>query len=121
MSFWESLTLLIAARVWLPAHQQASRLRLKSDSLAALRLAVRLCSSSPAMNRIGCELALDMANDVYQLELCEHIAGVTNAIPDTLSRQFSPDAKPLPVECTSLLRIRVPPRDGTFWIVQRVV
>jgi hypothetical protein len=118
MSFWESLTLLVAARVWLPAHQQVRRLRLKSDSLSALRLAVRLSSPSPAMNRIGCELALDLANDVYQFELCEHIAGITNTIPDILSRQFSPEAKPLPSDCDECKRIRVPPRDGTFWSVQ---
>ncbi len=46
MSFWEALTLLCAVRLWLPAAPLAGQVRVKSDSLAALRLAVKLASPS---------------------------------------------------------------------------
>ena len=115
MSFWEALTLLCAVRLWLPAAPLAGQVRIKSDSLAALRLAVKLASPSAVLNRIGCELALDLARDLYRLELCQHIAGITNVVPDVLSRQFGPDAKPLPTACTAALQVQLPPRGLTFW------
>jgi hypothetical protein len=121
MSFWEALTLLCAVRLWLPAAPLAGQVRIKSDSLAALRLAVKLASPSAVLNRIGCELALDLARDLYKLELCHHIAGITNVVPDVLSRQFGPDAKPMPIACTAALQVQLPPRDAAFWTVNACV
>jgi hypothetical protein len=118
MSFWEALTLLCAVRLWLPAAPLAGQVRVKSDSLAALRLAVKLASPSAVLNRIGCELALDLARDLYKLELCQHIAGITNVVPDVLSRQFGPDAKPMPIACTAALQVQLPARGLMFWTVR---
>ena len=89
MSYLEALTCLIACRLWLP-ERRGTPMLMKSDSLAALRLCLTLGSKSVELNKIGCELALDHADDRYELQFLEHIPGVANTTPDGLSRMYAP-------------------------------
>ena len=122
---WEALALLIACRLWLvdsPASGSpfADRgvsvaARVKSDSLSALRAMAKLASSSPALNLISRELALDSVLGLYTVGLCIHIPGVANNLPDALSRMWAPDAYKFPRELVGVPETPAPARDGKFW------
>ena len=84
---WESLVLLISVRHWY-AHWAQSRvsLQLQSDNIAALTLASQL-KASGARRRIAKGLALIYAHAVVEPDIVEHIPGVMNVTPDSLSRR----------------------------------
>ena len=113
-TLWEALTLLICIRQWL-VQRTALRIRLKSDSLGALRLAFKLSSPSPHLNQIAQEIALHLALDDAQVDLLEHVPGVTNIQADSLSRLFAPDAKDIPTSLSFAKRVHPCPRDANFW------
>jgi hypothetical protein len=104
----------IACRLWLP-ERRGTPMLMKSDSLAALRLCLTLGSKSVELNKIGCELALDHADDRYELHFLEHIPGVANTTPDGLSRMYAPIPFERPSQCLNMLRVVAPPRDSCFW------
>ena len=114
MSYWESLTILIACREWL-VRFLGMPVVLKSGSLSALRLALKLGSRSKNLNLIGYEFALDQALGRYQIKLLEHVPGVSNITPDGLSRQFAPTPSAFPIACLNAIECCVKPRDSFFW------
>ena len=113
-TLWEALTLLLSIRLWL-VRQSTLRIRLKSDSLGALRLAMKLSSSSQSLNRIAQEIALHLALDEAQIDLLENIPGITNVQADALSRLYAPDAKVIPVSLVSARRVFPQERSPDFW------
>ena len=117
MSFWEALMLLIAARCLLPCAPFI--VRIKADNVAALRLAMKLGSKSSILNKVGMELALDQALDRYNLSVCQHIPGVSNVMPDALSRIASGQGYTVPAECKASAKIAEPKRDSNFWKCQK--
>ena len=110
---WEALALLVAFRVWLPSAKGLARVR--SDSLGALRAMVKLASRSPALNLVAREMALDAVLGLYSIGLATHIPGVSNVLPDHLSRLWAPDAHVFPQELANVPETLVPPRDTSFW------
>ncbi len=91
---WEALALLVASRLWLPGTAVLARVR--SDSLSALRSMVKLSSRSPDLNLIARELALDAVLGLYTIGMATHIPGVSNKLPDDLSRMWAPEPHPFP-------------------------
>jgi hypothetical protein len=116
-TLWEGLALLIAAKLWLSVPNNSCVLRVKSDSLGALRAAMKLSSPSPSLNSIAREFAVLLATRHIDMSLLEHIPGVSNEIPDCLSRLESPKPKQLPTCLREVSREAAPPRDGKFWLV----
>ena len=118
MTVWEALALLIAFRLWLPRFPQGLAVRIKSDSRGALGAVLKLASPSVPLNAIVREIAFDLASGTYDITELEHIPGVTNVVPDALSRQPPcPDPLPFPKEVASAARARVPRRTSDFWKV----
>ncbi len=115
MCLFEALTFLLAARLWLPSAATKG-CRVKSDNIAALRLAINLSSRSSNLNRVGMELALDLALGRYVAEALEHIPGVSNIEPDALSRLKGGECS-LPVRCRSDSRVTVPALDRSYFHV----
>ena len=110
---WEALALLIAIRLWLPGTCVKAHVR--SDSLSALRSMVKLTSTSPALNIIARELALDAVLGLYSIGLAVHIPGVSNTLPDDLSRMWAPKPHLFPAALGGIPESTPPPRDREFW------
>ena len=85
---------MVAIRIWLPGTQVLARI--KSDSLSALRSMVKLASSSPALALIAREIALDSVLGLYTVGIAVHIPGVSNMLPDDLSRMWAPEPHEFP-------------------------
>ena len=110
---WEALALLVAIRLWLPGTTVTARVR--SDSLSALRSMVKLASKSADLNLIARELALDSVHGLYTIGMATHIPGVSNILPDDLSRMWAPDPHAFPKALVGIPEHIAPPRDRTFW------
>ena len=92
---WESLTALVALRLWEPLWaNKAVRLRLKGDSVTMLTLVVNMRPSSPALSIIGRELAMVFSKATYVPIVAQHVPGVANVIADKLFRWFQPGVRP---------------------------
>ncbi len=113
-TLWEALTLLLRVRQWLTSRSHCN-IRLKSDSLGALRLAMKLSSPNTHLNKIAQEIALHLALEDALISLLEHVPGVSNIQADALSRLHAPDAKELPQSLYSAKRVYPSPRDSYFW------
>ena len=116
---WEALALLIAFRLWLPLFPTNVVVRCKSDSRAALGAILKLSTASRSLQPIVREIALDMAQGVYNVQLFQHIPGFTNVLPDALSRLSAPGeaGKPFPSRLQSIQESETPVRDSSFWRV----
>ena len=110
---WEALALLIAIRLRLPGT--SVRAHVRSDSLSALRSMVKLTSTSQALNVIARELALDAVLGLYSIGLAVHIPGVSNTLPDDLSRMWAPEPHPFPASLAGVPESAPPLRNRMFW------
>ena len=110
---WEALALLVAIRLWLPGTSVLARVR--SDSLSAFRSMVKLASRSPDLNLIARERALDALLGLCTIGMAMHIPGVSNKLPDDLSRMWAPDPHVFPIELSGIPEAMAPPRDRAFW------
>ena len=116
-TLWEALALLVACRIWLPKCKvQRLGVRVKSDNVGALRMLLNLSSKAANINVVARELALDLARGNYSLGELEHIPGVTNVMPDALSRLWAPTASELPA-LGNAVQDRVPDFGSSFWRV----
>jgi hypothetical protein len=87
----EALAALVALRAWhhrWEAHR--ATIRVRSDSVSALVLALRLKTKGRAPGIIAREIALDVAAAHYAPTVAEHVPGLHNVIPDALSRKYQP-------------------------------
>ena len=90
---WETLAVLGALRIWAKFFRDRwVCLRVRSDSSAALSLAIKMASTSPIMNGLGAEIALTL--ELYGLEelFAEQWPGKLNVRADILSRVWAPGA-----------------------------
>ena len=110
---WEDLALLVAVRLWLPRTRVLARVR--CNSLSALKSMVRLYSNSADLNVTAWELASDAVSGLDTVGLATHIRGVSDRLPDDLSRMWAlqPHLLPLPLE--RVPRQPAPDRDRWFW------
>ena len=87
----EALAALLALRTWHSRwKEQGVYLRIKSDSISALIMVLRLKTSGRATSVIAREIALDIAQACYSPAIVEHVPGLANAICDALSRRCQP-------------------------------
>ena len=120
-SVLEGLAMLVALRLFAaPAGWARARLvhlGVKSDSKAALGDAIKMASPTPALNAIGREIAYDSALGDYLVQVHEHVVGVSNKVPDWLSRVRAPG--PLkgqrPEVLGALSGRQVPGRGADWW------
>ncbi|CAE8637383.1 unnamed protein product, partial [Polarella glacialis] len=90
---WEALGILICFRTWLCTVAK-ERVRLRSDSVNALVAIAKERSKSQAVNLIAREIALDLAELNYVVDLeTVHLPAVFNDWADALSRMCEDDKK----------------------------
>lgn len=114
-TLWEALAILVGLRIWCQGTLEVARIHIKSDSMAALRTVLKLAAKDIRLNQIAREIALDIAEGSYSVELLEHTPGVANVTPDALSRLNAPHPKPLPDVVIGAPRTVAPRRDNPFW------
>ena len=112
----ENLAMLIGVRLWLPQWKdERIVVRVRTDSMAAVGAWEKERSTTPAINAIVREMALDVAEAKYKLDIVEHLPGRHNDWADRLSRLMEPGgAKRIPHELT-LARRDVPPARLAEW------
>ena len=120
----EALALLVAIRTWLPywAEEQATAVT-RSDSLSALGALAKGSSTSPPINLIVRETAIDVASSKYGLGLFKHVKGKDNIYADALSRIFAPggaDGPPGELRRPEIRHSRVAERNDTWWEAERL-
>lgn len=118
---WESLTALVALRLWKDRWaNKAVHLRLKGDSVTMLTLVVNMRPSTPMLALIGQELALEFASVAFTPVIAQHIPGVSNVIADKLSRWHQPGAaKVVPSAIHGAVQRQVPTRDGDYYLSRK--
>ena len=89
--------------------------RVRSDSLAALRSIVKLQSASANLNVIAREIALDATLGLYRIGVAIHIPGISNKMPDDLSRMWAPEPHAMPLELRQVPQHAVPHMGREFW------
>ena len=92
------------------------RLRVKGDNVSALVMIVRMKANGASNALIARALALDIAEALYEPQVCSHIPGISNLIADHLSRMRALGRQDLPVPlrqacCRRLLARLV----GSWW------
>jgi hypothetical protein len=111
------MAVLMGVRIWLPYWKdERLAVRVRSDSAAALGALRRERSSQANVNAVVRELALDLAEGLYSIDIKEHLPGKMNTWADPLSRLYQPgeEAK-LPEGLKNVGRQTMPPRDQAWW------
>ena len=114
---FEALALLIALRQW--RYHWATRrcvLHVASDNMAALAMVCKMQPHSPALNTVARELALDVADSIYEPQVAEHVPGVANIAADALSRKWDPSHRyHLPPVLKHACEVHPPSRPPQWW------
>jgi len=113
-TLWEALCLLVALRLWAVTGERVV-VSARSDSLSTLYACTKLAATSIPVNKVVCEISLDLAEMLYEIEYTEHIPGVSNTLADALSRRHAPVPKPHPPELVNAHRREAPARGTGFW------
>eukprot|EP00929_Paragymnodinium_shiwhaense_P121177 TRINITY_DN93326_c0_g1_i1.p2 TRINITY_DN93326_c0_g1~~TRINITY_DN93326_c0_g1_i1.p2 ORF type:complete len:624 (-),score=62.32 TRINITY_DN93326_c0_g1_i1:111-1853(-) len=113
----ELIAILIGVRTWRPwAQEGRCVLEVSSDSSAALGACLRMRSPCAAMNTVVRELALDLAEGQYHVDIFSHLPGQQNAWADALSRMHQPGvASGFPGDLASVPRETVAKRSDAWW------
>ena len=113
----EALAALVAMRAWHGWWSPTrSTVRVRSDSVSALILALKLKTSGRAPGIIAREMALDMAAALYVPNIAEHVPGIHNVVPDALSRKFQPGQSfVLPNVLKEVPELILPPRGREYY------
>ena len=113
----ETIAILIGVRVWLPLWKdERLTVRIRSDSSAALGAVEREKSNNPRLNEVVRELALDLAEGLYKLDVKEHLPGKDNTWADILSRLSQPNTDAvIPDALHVVQRQQIPIRDRRWW------
>jgi hypothetical protein len=87
----EALAVLVGLRAWKRywLHKHVV-LKVKSDSVSALVITLKMKTAGVGPGIIAREMALDVASSEYMPSIVEHIPGVENTVADELSRRFQP-------------------------------
>ncbi len=89
---WESLAVLVAIRLWaLTALSRQCFLEIRSDNTGALEMLSSFRSAAGG-GLIAREIALDLAEGIFEPMQASHISGLSNDVPDALSRLEEPGA-----------------------------
>ena len=113
---WEALSVVCALRLW--AEKWAQRrihLRVTGDSVSALTMVVKMNAKGVGTALLARELALDVAEALYEPLVCTHIPGVANVLADFLSRRGSHGYDELPAPLRRAKARQLPARDPGWW------
>jgi hypothetical protein len=113
----EALAALVALRGW---HERwrdfRAVVRVRSDSVSALVLALKLKTAGRAPGIIAREMALDIAAASYTPDVAEHVPGIHNTIPDALSRKYQPGQRfILPDILSNVPELKLGIRDRAYY------
>ena len=118
---WESLCALVALRGW-SHHWKGKRvvLMVRGDSVAMLTLLLKMRPKADKVNLglIARELALDVAEGVFEPVVGVHLPGVANVLADVLSRRLDPRYKAswmLPKALVGVPHMEVPRRRHEYY------
>ena len=67
-----------------------SQLEVRADNMTALHLILRLKGSTPQLNQIAREVALDLGDAAFRPDIVSHTPGIASTIADDLSRRYCP-------------------------------
>ena len=115
---YEALALLVALRVWRSKwNTRRCCIQVATDNVSALAMVCRMQPHSKSLGAVAREIALDIADAIYEPQLVEHVPGVANVIADALSRRFDPNAAPfvLPAPLLHAEEVHPPERVETWW------
>ena len=113
----ENLAMLIGIRMWLPHWKsQRASVTIKTDSMAAIGSWSKERSTTPSINAIVREMALDQAEGLYEFNFIEHIAGDANNVADALSRLSEPNSMKTIPSCLEWAARDSPPPRGTAYL-----
>ena len=115
MTTWEALAILVALSVWARRPGSLDCIALRADNRGALQALSSLRSRSTGISRVLREIALLEAGLEGRLLHLVHVSGVTDILPDALSRQWGPAPKPFPKALAGVERTLTPARDSRFW------
>jgi hypothetical protein len=115
----EALCALVALRAWQDRWRDRRwSLRVRSDSVSALVLALKLKTSGAAAGIVAREMALDMAAAPFPPIVAEHIPGIANVVPDILSRRHDPKyaaSWEIPPLLAGVAETQLPARDAAYF------
>ena len=112
----EARVALVSLRLWHGVwHRKRVNIRVMGDSVTAMVLLLRLKASGSGPALVAREIALDMAEALYQPNVVGHLPGVANTIADWLSRPRKRRSMPEPRALAGAVRRRVPPRSRSWW------
>ena len=100
------------AWVW---HRRRVNLRVIGDSVTAMALLLKLKARGSGPALVPREIALDMAEALYQPNVVGHLPGVANTIADWMSRPRKRRTLPEPRALAGAVRRRVPLRGRSWW------
>eukprot|EP00971_Amphidinium_carterae_P352447 6492599-Amphidinium_carterae.1 len=100
---WECLALLVLTRHWRAVlANPAVRWVVRSDNMTVLRLVRTLTAHGAGPGLIARELALDWGSLSWRPMEAHHIPGVSNVMPDALSRLDAPEPPSLPAALSTV-------------------
>ena len=114
---WELLAILVSLRVfsehWPHDDLQPTQVIVETDNTAALQAALNFQASSPIMQYLAAEVALELESQTLDMLWGTHIRGVANHEADALSRLSQGAA--IPSSLRHVNRLEVPLRDSSFF------
>ena len=113
----EALAILVSLRLW-RYHWASVRcvLHVPTDNMAALQMICKMQSRSPSLGIISREVALDVADAIYEPQLVSHIPGVANVCADALSRRYMPNRVfVVPTILQHATEVQPEPRHDRWW------
>ena len=113
----EALAALVALRTWHGLwKEQTLLLRVRSDSISALVMTIKLKTSGKGCIVVAREMALDIARACYEPVAVEHVPGVANKICDGLSRRYQPGKSfSVPPLLADVPETKLPPRGQEYF------
>ena len=114
----EALAALVALRAWHPLWKEKPlTLRVRSDSISALVVVLKLKTNGKGAILVARELALDVAKSCYEPVVVEHVPGVANKACDMLSRRYQPGKTyEVPALLKDVPETILPVRDAAFFL-----
>ena len=90
-------------------------LEVKSDSVTALVMVIKLKATGVGTGIISREVALDVADALYEPAIASHVPGVANVIADHLSRMAERSSSPLPAPLRQAQQQQFEERSAAWW------
>ena len=115
---WEALCPLVALRIWQSkwSHKRM-QLRVRGDNITMLTMVSSLKGTSPSLNKIARELALEFAAAAFKPIATVHVPGVANVLADKLSRMHAPGySAEVPAQLAQSQRVFPPARTPEWYV-----